>query len=125
MNNFISKCNKKAYKSIKNIMQATNMIQVESSINTAIMHTFGTNNFGLIKIAMRKATEGENGYDKLLGVYGGHTYRYNFELLKAMRLHNQEEYYNIVKAHLMQFIPERLHKSEMYRNMAIKMLNAA
>lgn len=83
MEQFINQCNKKAYKHIKHIQSAHNMLEAESAINSAIMHTFGTHNLGLIKIAMR------HNYYLLLKEYGAGHYT-NFEALKAMRKVEQE-----------------------------------
>ena len=70
----IKKINKKAYKQIAQIKDAHNMLEVESSINRALLITFGLWDLGLMKIAMRE------GYAELCQLYGCISYK-----LSAMR----------------------------------------
>jgi hypothetical protein len=102
---------KKANIEIKQIMNANNMVSVESLINTALLKSFGLINLGCIKYAMI------NNKDGLLKAYGYSGNSRNFELLKAVRNHNFDLYALDAKKYLISFIPERMKVSEMYKRL--------
>lgn len=108
--NFIAKCNKKSYKSIKQIINANNMLEVDHAINDAIIDTFGLRNEGLIKIAMRKNST-------MMEHYGCVGYKDNFDLLIAVRRYNLDTYGQAIKAYLMTFISEKMKGTHMYQIM--------
>lgn len=102
--NFIKKCNKKAYKSIRRIKSAHNMLVVEDAINQALLDTFGMYNIGMIKILMGQGQEYPS-------------YGTDFDQLKATRTNNKDMFGKDVKQYLISFIPERMKVTAMYQKM--------
>ena len=97
----IEKVNKRAWEEIKKIQESTNMIDVSSLINNAILKTFGLWNLGLLKIKI------------------GNNER--FETIREYRHDNLDKYGKEAKCYLITFIPQRLKKTIMF-NEIIKTL---
>lgn len=108
--NAIISCQKKAYKQIRQIQNAKNMLEVGDAMFHAILETFGVANLGLIKYAMDK------GYTQVLETYGAHKYT-SFDVCKYVRNNNLKMHRNEVRQYLISFIPERMKKCAMYREM--------
>lgn len=113
----IDKVNKKAWVQIKQISQAKNMLEVESAIGEAVLRSFGLWNIGLMKIAMRKVAEGDNGYVGLQKEYGCHSWNNDFERMKEIRDFNLKNYKSIALQYLYSFIPSRIRSVAMFKKM--------
>lgn len=88
-------------KEITKIEAAGNMIEVKYIIRDAALDFFKMRNWGLEKINARKSGTLEQ-----------------WEEIKIRRQAAFETNGNKVRSYLKTFIPERLHKSEMYKNLA-------
>lgn len=109
--NVNKKVAKKAFKEIKEILNATNMVQVEMSISSALQKTFGLQNIGMIAHAMN--TENV----PLMNRYEYYGSNRNVELTKSIRYFNLDTYGIEAKRYLASLIPERMHKAQMYKNL--------
>lgn len=96
------KCNKKAWKEIKNIKNAGNMLSVEGAISDAIQKTFGMWDKGVYLIGMKKLGE--------MGVLEG-------ERVIRIRRQNFSNHVGTIRHYLMEMIPVRFHNTLMYAKM--------
>lgn len=110
MENFINKCNKKAFQEIRKIQNASNMLEVEAAINTAIRKTFGLQDLGIIKVAMRE------GMTDLIKIHGASKYG-SFDELKDVRTVNFIMNTDNVREYLKTFVPKRMKTSRMYNDL--------
>lgn len=98
----ILKCQKKAWKEIKNIRNAPNMICVEGAISDAIEKTFGMWDRGVYMIGMKKLGA--------MGVLEG-------EMVIRIRRSNYDKHLSVVRNYLIDMIPERMFNTMMYKKM--------
>lgn len=98
----ILKCNKKAWKEIRVIKTAPNMLCVEQAVSDAIEKTFGMWDRGVYMIGMKKLGE--------MGALEG-------ERVIRIRRANWDKHVGTIRHYLIDMIPTRFHNSMMYAKM--------
>lgn len=96
----ILKCQKKAWREIKHIQNASNMLTVLGAMSDAIEKTFGMWDRGVYMIGMKKLGA--------MGVLEG-------ERVIRIRRSNHDKHVGTVRAYLIEFIPDRMFNSTMYK----------
>lgn len=94
----IEKTIKKAWKEIKFIQSAQNMIEVNNTIKIAMLKVFGLKDLGIQKIEMNDDAE--------------------FEKMKKIHQDNFNLFSDDVKMYLVTFIPERFKDTLMYNELS-------
>lgn len=102
MNNLqaIKKCQKKAWKEIQQIQNASNFLEVEQSISDAVEKTFGMWDKGLLLVRMKRLGE--------MGELEG-------QLIIRIRRANFDKWQWLVRNYLEEFIPKRFFHTLMYK----------
>ena len=105
--NAIKTTQKRAYKQIQAIKNASNMVEVEILINNTILDVFRLRNFGLMKIYFSTKNR------TMLNYFGCLNYKC-FEDCKRIRTIQYKLHKHEVAAYLVSFIPEKLRHSKKY-----------
>lgn len=94
------KIQKRAWRQIQQIRDASNMLDVHGAISEGVLEVFGLRHIGMLRVVMRNR-----------GMLN------DFYALQTWRLFEKAKHERFVIQYLATHIPERLHKCRMYQMM--------